>query len=194
MTCSSDRQFRRAKAQRRIGPRHFFAAALALALAAVVLGSITAGSSGARFTAVSSNPGAVFSSGTMTLVSTADGSAVVSAGALAPGASVSGTLTLTNEGNLGASVTLAKTSLDDQPSSPSLSSALTLTIAETAVSGTRTLYTGTMSDFGEITLDPFSPSESRDYRFSVTFPETNASPDLQGASTTMTIRFRGVAQ
>lgn len=194
MTCNGDRQRQRSKMQRRIGSRHFFTVALALALAAALSSWAAVGSSGARFTAVSSNPGAVFSSGTMTLVSTADGSAVINAGTLAPGASVSGTLTLTDKGDLGAQVTLAKTSLDDQPSSAALSSALTLTIVEIASSTTQTLYQGAMNAFDAVALDAFAPSESRDYRFTVTFPQANASPDLQGARTTMIIRFRGVAQ
>jgi hypothetical protein len=173
--------------------RHLFTMSLVLcviALSITIMGSL---SSGAKFSNASSNPGAAFTGGTMSLVNSRDGSAVLSATGLAPGASVNGTLTLTDQGNLTAGVTLTRTSLTDTPSGAALSSVLTLTIAD--ITGTtQTLYSGTMSGFSSVILSPLTAGETRTYRFTVAFPTASATSNQQNASTSMTVRFTGVAQ
>jgi spore coat-associated protein N len=173
--------------------RRFLTTALVLVFAVVLLGLVSIRSSEARFAVASSNPGAVFSSGTMTLVNSRDGSAVISATGLAPGASVIGTLTLTSQGDLGADVTLTNTAITDQPAAATLSTALTLKIENTTGTAV-TLYNSTMSAFTSVSLGRFDPEETRTYRFTLTFPTANAISSRQGSSTSMTIRFSGVAQ
>ena len=173
--------------------RRFFTVALILIFAVVLLGSVSDHTSGARFFTSSSNPRAVFSGGTMTFINSRDGSTVISATGFAPGASVTGTLTLTSKGNLGADVTISETAMTDQPAAAALSSALTLKIEN--VTGTAvTLYNDTMSEFSSVSLGRFSAEETRTYRFTLTFPTANAISSHQGASTNMTMRFTGVAQ
>jgi hypothetical protein len=173
--------------------RHLFTMALALGVIALSITMLGGLSSGAEFSNASSNPGAAFTGGNMMLVNSKDGSAVLSTTGLAPGASVNETLTLTNQGNLAAGVTLTRTSLTDTPSAAALSSVLTLTIAD--ITGTtQTLYSGTMSDFSSVTLSPFTAGEIRTYRFTVAFPSAGATSSRQDASTSMTVCFTGVAQ
>jgi hypothetical protein len=173
--------------------RHLFTTSLVLAVIALSITIMGTLSSGAKFSNASRNPGAAFTGGNMTLVNSKDGSAVLNTSGLAPGASVNGTLTLTNQGNLAAGVTLTRTALTDMPSGAGLSSVLALTVAD--ITGTtQTLYNGTMSDFASVAISPFAAGETRTYRFTVAFPAAGAASSQQNASTSMTVLFTGVAQ
>ncbi len=150
-------------------------------------------SSDARDTSVKVNAGNVFSGGSLSLANSKSGSAVISASGLMPGGSATGSLTITVQGGHTAAVTLANTGISDAPSSPALSQALTLLVED--VTGTaQTLWSGTMSTFASASLGQIASGSARTYRFTVTFPSGNAVSSLQNASTTMSLRFTGVAQ
>ena len=51
-----------------------------------------------------------------------------------------------------------------------------------------------MNSFSSLALVQFNASETRTYRFTVTFPESGATPGLQGAACAMLIKLTGVAQ
>ena len=191
MTGQTDIASRRATSRPRLLPR---LAALAVLLAALILVlSVTIASSDARDTSVKVNAGNAFSAGSMALVNSRSGSAVISASGLMPGGSATGSLTLTAQGNYTAAVTLANAGISDTPSSPALSQALTLLVED--VTGTpQTLWSGTMSSLSAVSLGQITSGSTRTYRFTVTFPSGGAVPGLQNASTTMTLRFTGVAQ
>ncbi len=151
------------------------------------------GSSDARFISISANPGASFTSGSVSLVNSKDGAAVITATGLVPGSSSSGVVTLTAHGDYTIDVILANASISDQPVSPALSQALTLNVEDVTGSPT-TLWSGTMNSLSSLSLGQISPGSARTFQFTVAFPMANAVAGLQNASTTMTLRFTGVAQ
>jgi hypothetical protein len=168
---------------RRAAPK----AIILLALALVSFLVLTAGQSGALFARSSANPGNAFAAGTLALTNSKNGAVVVSATGLMPGGSATGTLTVATSGNVSSVVTLTGT--DDNSA---LAQALSLKI-EDVTSTAQTLWSGTMSDFSSLSLGSFSVGASKSYRFTVTFPAANASSSLLNASTSMTLRFTGVA-
>jgi hypothetical protein len=191
MTGRTDIASRRATSRPRLLLR---LAALAVLLAALILVlSVTIASSDARDTSVKVNAGNAFSAGSLALVNSKSGSAVISASGLMPGGSATGSLTITVQGNYTAAVTLINAGISDTPSSPALSQALTLLVED--ITGTaQTLWSGTMSTLGSVSLGQIASGSTRTYRFTATFPSANAVSGLQNASTTMTMRFTGVAQ
>ena len=165
-------------------------------VALIVLALLIAGTpavSGAVFSQRTGSLGNSFAAGTFGLVNSRDGTYVLTTGALRPGQSVSGTLTLSDQGDFPGNFTITKGALTDTPVSPSLSAVLTFTIED--VTGTpTTLRTGPMNTFATLALGRFNAGESRTYRFTVTFPQSGATPALQGASSTMTLNLAGITQ
>jgi hypothetical protein len=164
-------------------------------LVAVVLSllSATLGVSEAKVTSRSSNTGNVFSAGTLSLVNSKNGTTVIGVSSLMPAGSANGTLTLRVQGDYRTALTVAIAGISDTPSSPALSHALTLLIEDTT-STAQTLWSGTMSNFSSVSVGTFAAGTTRSLRFTVTFPAGNAVPGLQGAATTLTVRFTGVSQ
>jgi hypothetical protein len=161
-----------------------------LALLLVVL-RLTA-FSGATFNWRSVNPTNRVAAGTLTFTNSADGTAIISASDLRPGQSQVGTATLTATGDQVGAYTLGHTTLTDLPFGTQLSSALTLKIED--ITGTpAALYNGTMASFTSVSLGSWSPAAQRTYRFTVTFPTASATPSLQGAGSTLTLRFSTVS-
>ncbi|MFH1574281.1 MAG: hypothetical protein ABIG68_09875 [Acidobacteriota bacterium] len=149
--------------------------------------------SGAHFVWSSSNPGNVFTAGTFRLLNSVDGGYVINVAGLRPDQSVTGTLTLTCQGNYPGAVSMTNGGITNSPSSPARSAALTVMIED--ITGTpQTLYNGTMSAFASLALTPFSAGQTRTYRFTVTFPQSGAVPGLQGAACSLQVRFVGVVQ
>ncbi len=170
-------------------------AALRAALWAVAVVALanTVAFSGASFTSNrTTNPGNVFAGGTLLVVNSRDGQVVVGASPIAPGQTQSGELTLTNTGSVAADCRVARAAAPvDVPASPPLSAALTLTIVD--LTSATTVWSGTMASFDWASLGTLAPGESRDYRVSVQFPAASATPELQGASTALTLRFSGAS-
>jgi spore coat-associated protein N len=174
------------------GMKALAATALLPALLILVLTGAV-GSSDARFISLSHNPGALFASGSITLTNSKSGAAVITATGLLPGSSKSGELSLTAHGDFRVGVTLTSAGITDQPSSPALSQALVLQVQD--VTGTpRVIWSGAMGSLSSVSLGHLSSGSTATYRFTVTFPVANAVAGLQNASTTMTLRFTGVAQ
>ncbi len=151
----------------------------------------TAVFSSASFTSKSSNPGNVFSSGTLLLLNTGDGEVVVGAPALRPGQTRQGTLTLTNAGSVQGDCGVEGVGLSDVPATPALSGVLTLTFTD--LGSGAVLWTGTMDTLTTASLGTLAPGEGRQYRVAVTFPAAATDSALQGARTTLTLRFAGVS-
>ena len=147
---------------------------------------------GATFNWRSANPVNQVGAGTLTFTNSKDGAAIVSAVGLRPGQSAVGTMTLTAGGNQTGNYTLGRTALTDLPSGTVLSAALTLKIED--ITGTATtLYNGTVAAFTSLSLGSLAPVAMKTYRFTVTFPTASATPALQGASSTLTVRFSAVS-
>lgn len=161
----------------------------ALAVLAVVLAlSFSVDRSGALFTQSSTNDGNLFSTGTLSLVNSKDKEVVVNAVGLVPGSSATGSLALKNSGSYAAVVTLF--GIGDESA---LAQALTMEI-EDVTGSAQTVWTGVMGRFTDLPLGTIAAGASRAYRFTVAFPPENASAALSDSTTTMTLRFTGVAR
>src|SRR5262245_331158 len=106
-------------------PRLALGALLTLLLAAAaVVGS------GADFTASSANPANTFSAGTLSILNSKEGTAVLTASNLRPGNSSTGTVDIQNTGGLSGSFTLSRTAPVDSDSTNPLSAKLNLTVTD----------------------------------------------------------------
>jgi spore coat-associated protein N len=106
-------------------PRLALGALLTLLLAAAaVVGS------GADFTASSANPANTFAAGTLSILNSKEGTAVLTATNLRPGNSSTGTVDIQNTGGLSGAFTLSRTAPVDSDGANPLSSKLNLTIVD----------------------------------------------------------------
>lgn len=164
-------------------------AALAMSLAAVglVVGS------GADFTSATANPSNTFSSGTLSHTNSKSNAAILTASAMKPGGTATGSVTITNTGSLAGTFSLSKSNLTNPvlgTGSERLSDQLDLLIRD----GSTTVYTGKLGAMGTIALDgdtvtagtqPFgasgSPTAAHTYDFTVTLPSATGNA-YQGTS------------
>jgi hypothetical protein len=178
-------------------PRIALGALLTLLLAAgAVIGS------GADFTAASANPSNTFATGTLSMLNSQSGSAVLTASGLRPGNSASGTVDIQNSGSLTGAFALARGTMTNSDATNPLTGKLDVTIADCgAFAGSTaptcgdaddvTRYSGTIADMGTpghavSGLGTFSAGEKHRYHFSVTL-NTSADDAYQGA--TANVRF-----
>lgn len=168
-----------------------FLTLVVLALLAVALQSLVF--SGASFTSSSGNPGNTFTAGTFGHTNSEDGVLMIDAAGLWPGASKTGTLTISGTGDFSGAYTLTKASVGDTPAAPGLSNALTLRI-EDITGAPQTLSDTTVAGFNTVSLGAIAPGASRQYRFTLAYPTAAADTALQGASMTLHLQFTGVAQ
>ena len=169
-----------------------FLTLVVLALLAVALQSLVF--SGASFTSSSGNPGNTFTAGTFGHTNSKDGVLMIDAAGLWPGASKTGTLTITGTGDFSGAYTLTKAGVVDTPAAvPGLSNALTLRIEDTTGAAV-TLSNTTVAGFTTVSLGAIASGASRQYHFTLTYPAAAADTDLQGARMTLSLQFTGVAQ
>jgi hypothetical protein len=168
-----------------------FLTLVVLALLAVALQSLVF--SGASFTSSSGNPGNTFTAGTFGHTNSKDGVLMIDAAGLWPGASKTGTLTITGTGDFSGAYTLTKAGVVDTPAVPGLSNALTLRI-EDITGAAVTLSNTTVAGFNTVSVGTIASGASRQYRFTLTYPTASANTALQGASMTLRLQFTGVAQ
>jgi hypothetical protein len=168
-------------------PRLALGALLTLLLAAAaVVGS------GADFTASSANPSNTFASGTLSIVNSKEGVAVLTASNLRPGGTAAtGTVDIQNSGSLSGAFTLARNTPVDSDSTNPLSGKLNLTVVDcgTFVGATAPTcgdgddvdkYTGTIAAMtGNKALGTYAGSEKHRYLFTVAL-DTSAGNVYQG--------------
>jgi hypothetical protein len=143
--------------------------------------------SNASFARQSSNPGNIFSTGSINLTNSKSGVAVITATNLMPGGTATGNLVIGITGDYTAAVTLTG-SADNS----ALAQALTLRIED--ITGTATtLYNAALSSFSSLSLGNMTSGTSKTYRFTITL-NTAASSSAAASSTTKTLTFTGVAQ
>jgi hypothetical protein len=150
--------------------------------------------SGANFNSSSANPSNVFSAGTITQSNSKAGAAVLTASGLKPGGNASGTVDIKNTGSVSGAFTLSQSNLTDTPTSPALSSKLTIVITDkhdpacvSSCPADSTVYSGTIGGMGSTSLGTFTAGELHRYQFVVTFPDggsAGADNAYAGASTT----------
>lgn len=162
-----------------------------LALCALTINSV--GFSGASYVAPSANPVNIFATGTLLHSNSQDGGVVVAASGMAPGDSAVGTMTVTGGGTIAGAYTLSASGLVDVPSSPRLSSALTLTV-EDRTGAPITLYSGPLSDLTSVGMGVISVGATRTYRVTLAYPAGTNVAALQGASSSLALAVTGVSQ
>jgi hypothetical protein len=155
--------------------------------------------SGANFNSSSANPSNVFSAGTISHSNSKSGAAILTASGMKPGDTASGTVDIQNTGSLTGAFTLSQSNLTNTPSSPALSSKLTIVITDkhdpTCVTGCpadTTVYSGTLGGMGTVSLGTYAASVKHRYQFVVTFPDgggSGADNGYQGAQTSVEYDF-----
>jgi hypothetical protein len=121
------------------------------------------------------------------------GHSILSVNPIKPGGSTSGTVKVQNGGTAPAGFTLAKANLVNTPSSPALSAKLTLIVQDlgdpactVSCPAAVTIYSGTLGSMGTLTLGTFAAGATRQYSFSVTFPDggSNGADNAYGGAIT----------
>lgn len=164
--------------------------ALAALLAAV---AVTVGS-GAAFTASSANPNNTFAAGTLSILNSKEGVAVLTASGMEPGDSATGTVDVENSGSLSGLFALAKSDVVDSDGANPLSAKLAVVVTDCGDfdAGTPTCgdgddvqrYNGAISAMGSVALGTFAADEKHRYEFAVTF-DASAGNAYQGDSTSV---------
>jgi len=164
-----------------------------LALAALTASVAVAVGSSASFSASSANPSNTFAAGTLTILNSKEGLAVLTASGMKPGDSATGTVDVQNTGSLSGAFTLAKSGIVDSDGVNPLSAKLDLVVKDCGdfSSGTPTCdvgdpvkYTGTVASMGTVALGTFTASEKHRYQFAVTF-NSSAGNAYQGGTSSV---------
>jgi hypothetical protein len=164
-----------------------------MTIAAILLAASVVAASGANFTSTSANPSNVFTAGNLHHSNSKDGVAILTAEKMKPGATASGSVTLTNDGDIDGTFTLAKTITANVPggNGGDLGAVLDLTIKEGAI----TVWTGKLgAAMGTLDLGTWAPNAAHTYDFTVSFPDsgtpgTNTTGDNAYKKSTVTARF-----
>jgi hypothetical protein len=167
---------------------------LLIALALLLIAAAVAVGSTAVFTSSSANPGNAFTAGTLTL--SGSNGAILSADKMVPGDSKTGSVTISNTGDVSGKFTLSSSITADTPGPQAgtppalLSDVLQLTVKE----GATTIYSGLLKGMPQQALGTWAASSSHTYDFTVTFPEGGPSDNkYQGASTTVKFTWDAVS-
>jgi spore coat-associated protein N len=181
-------------------PRLALGALLTLLLAAAaVVGS------GADFTASSANPANTFSAGTLSILNSKEGTAVLSAANLRPGNSSTGTVDIENTGGLSGAFTLSRTAPVDSDGANPLSAKLNLTITDCGTFNGATAPTcgdgddvskysaGTIAQMGTTghlvsALGTYAANEKHRYQFTVQL-DNSAGNAYQGDTSSVEFDF-----
>jgi len=169
------------------------------ALATVLAAAGLTVASGADFTASSANPANTFSTGTLSMLNSANNAAIFTASNVRPGENTTGTVDIANTGSLSGAFTLTKSSLTDSDLANPLSAKLNVVVDDCgAFSGSTAptcgdsddvnKYTGTLADMstsghGVSALGSFASNDKHRYQFRVTL-DTSAGNAYQGDSST----------
>ena len=146
-----------------------------LTLAVLVLAVSVVVGSGANFTATSANAGNVFTAGTLSMSNNRAGAIFLTTPALMrPGASSTGTVTISNTGDVPGQFSLTKTATSDPGN---LGAALDLVIQEGAI--LPVVYTGKLNGaISNLGLGIWQPVGSHTYTFTVTWPNNSPASDV----------------
>ena len=153
------------------------------ALSALIAAVAVAVGSSASFTATSANPSNTFAAGTLSILNSQEGLAVLTASGMKPGDSETGTVDVQNSGSLSGAFVLSRSNIVDSDAVHPMSAKLDLVVKDcgdfssgmpTCDVGDPVKYTGTIAAMGSTALGTFAASEKHRYQFAVTF---NSSAD-----------------
>lgn len=163
------------------------------ALSALIAAVAVAVGSSASFTATSANPSNTFAAGTLSILNSKEGLAVLTASGMKPGDSATGTVDVQNTGSLSGAFSLSRSNIVDSDGANPLSAKLNLVVKDCGdfSSGTPTCdagdpqrYSGTISAMGTSALGTFVAAEKHRYEFAVTF-DASANNAYQGDSSSV---------
>ena len=171
------------------------------ALVTLLLAASAVVGSGADFTASSANPENTFATGTLSMVNSKSGSAVLSASGLKPGGpAATGTVDIENTGSLSGAFTLGRDTVTDSDTANPLSAKLDVAVVDCGTFAGSTppacgdgddvnKYTGTLADMGApghaiAALGTFAGGAKHRYQFSVSL-ESGAGDAYQGDSSSV---------
>jgi hypothetical protein len=168
------------------------------ALLTMLLAAAAVVGSGADFTAHSANPSNTFASGTLSILNSEEGRAVLTASNLRPGGPAQpGSVDIRNTGSLSGAFALSRSTPVDSGSTAPLSQKLNITVVDcgdfsggtpTCDVGDPTLYSGTLAGMGTTALGDYDANEQHRYRFTVQL-DGSADDDYQGGSSEVTFNF-----
>ena len=163
------------------------------ALSALVAAVAVAVGSSASFTASSANPSNTFAAGTLSILNSKEGLAVLTASNMKPGDSQTGTVDVQNTGSLSGAFALSRSGIVDSDATYPMSAKLDLVVKDcgdfssgtpTCDAGDPVKYTGTIAAMGSTALGTFAASEKHRYEFAVTF-NSSADNNYQGDSSSV---------
>jgi hypothetical protein len=172
-------------------------------LLTLVLAATAVVGSGADFTAASANPANVFAAGTLHMVNSREGVAVLTAAALRPaGAPATGTVDLANDGSLSGDYRVSRSAPADSDGTNPLSAKINLTIVDCgAFAGASApacgdgddvpRYTGTLAAMGSVALGHLAASDKHRYEFRAGL-DGSADNAYQGDDTSVQFDFDAV--
>lgn len=163
------------------------------ALSALIAAVAVAVGSSASFTASSANPSNTFAAGTLSILNSKEGLAVLTASGMKPGDSATGTVDVQNTGSLSGAFSLSRSNIVDSDGANPLSAKLNLVVKDCGdfSSGTPTCdagdpqkYSGTIAAMTSTALGTFAANEEHRYQFAVTF-DSSADDAYQGDSSSV---------
>jgi hypothetical protein len=138
------------------------------------------GSSRAFFTAESANPSSTFGAGDLTIELSKTGE-LLDGSNLKPGATRSGTITVTNAKHK-AKLTLGVSGLSNSPPSKTLANVIQVKVRETSPSAA-TIYNGKLGGLEAAALGTFASGAQRSYAIDISWPAAESDLSLAGVST-----------
>jgi spore coat-associated protein N len=174
--------------------------AVLVAATGVVIGS------GANFTASSANPSNSFAAGTLSILNSKEGTAVLSStGSMKPGGPAeTGTVDIQNDGDLAGNFELTRSAIVDSDAGNPMSAKLNLTVTDCGewtapatpnVCGDADDQViesgGTISSMGTVDLGNFAADEKHRYEFSVQL-DASATDAYQGDTSSVTFDWDAV--
>ena len=174
-------------------------------LTILVLAAAALVASSASFTSTSANPSNVFTAGNLSHTNSKDGSAILTASLMKPGDTKTGTVIITNTGDIGGAFTLKQSSMSNGAGTPSFGSYLTLTIVDQTtgiqVYPTLPATAGPLNGIpvAGISLGNFASGAPHTFVFTVKFPDggvdaSGVGKDNQYMTATASCTFNWVNQ
>jgi hypothetical protein len=134
--------------------------------------------------------------GALSIANSREGRAVLSATGLRPGATVTGQVTIGNDGQVGGRFAVRASGLSDIPGvgGGELSQRLQLQLTDvTAAARPAVLYTGTPAGLSSIDVGDLAAGASRTYALTVTFPSAGDDDRYQGATLSLGLEWIATA-
>jgi len=142
------------------------------ALFALALAAMMAVASGASFTSTSANVGNIVTAGNLSHENSKAGAMILDVDKLVPGGPAgTGTVTITNDGDVKGLFTLSKDSVVDSDTANPLSAKLDLVVEDVTDATPVEMYNGKLGAMTDTDMGEIAAGASRDYQFSVSFPD-----------------------